>query len=65
MNEDEAVNELVVDVLMKALVEDEGLPKDRVERALRRFREAMQQRESGPAAQKLNEERGKEGERGR
>lgn len=46
MQEDHELNEVVVETLMKALVEEEGLPRDRVERGVQRFLEAI--KEQGP-----------------
>jgi hypothetical protein len=52
--------------LFKALVEDEGLPQERVERALQRFQEARKQEDSGTASQTLRDKRGNDsGARGR
>jgi hypothetical protein len=58
MRGDDEINEVVMETLMKALVEEERLPRERVERALGRFQDAMRQHASGPASQRLQNERG-------
>jgi hypothetical protein len=52
--------------LFKALVEDEGLPRERVERALQRFQEARRQEDSDVASQTPRDKGGNNrGARGR
>ena len=46
MQEDDELNELITSTLMKALVEEEGLPRERVERAVKRFLESIEQERS-------------------
>jgi hypothetical protein len=59
------LNELIIDILMKSLVEEEGLPRDRVERALQRFRDARRQERSGSASERLRGGGNDSGARGR
>jgi hypothetical protein len=63
VQEDDELNDLIVETLMKALVEEEGLPRERVERGVKRFLEAMNQ-EGKPAQRRLNR-RGDGGKRSR
>lgn len=56
MQEDDELNDLIVETLMKALVEEEGLPRERVERGVKRFLEAMNQ--EGKPAQRWLDRRG-------
>ena len=60
------LNELITDVLMKSLVEEEGVPRERVERALQRFREARRRQDaSGPASQRWRDSENDSGAKGR
>jgi hypothetical protein len=44
--------------LFHALVEEEGLDRDRVERALKRFQEARKRERSGSATERVSDDRG-------
>jgi hypothetical protein len=64
VREDDELNELIVETLMKALVDEERLPRERVERGVRRFLEAMK-RERGPVSRRWLNEWGNGGKRSR
>lgn len=63
MQEDDELNDLIVETLMKALVDEEGLPRERVERGVKRFVEAMKQ--EGKPSNRWLDRRGDGGEKNR
>jgi hypothetical protein len=60
-NDKDDINEVIIEVLMKELVEREGLPRERVQRGVQRFLEALRQEPEGSAIQRFRDMRERSG----